>query len=779
MTTQNPLRFGEFLIDRRTRELWHNDSVLPVSGKAFDLLCYMVENPGRPLSKAELLDAVWPNVNVEESNLSQNVFLLRKALGSQGPIKTLPGLGYQFTSIVSEARSSAASAAPHPTPLLDTSLYLQSTRVVVEDEVEEHLVWMPRQTLYLALAVITTIGAICWFGWRYARSHTGGEPVQLVLARLDGTTGDGTLDQALTDALSMDLSNSPLVSVVPESVIRATLIRMNRQPGELVTPTVAREICERTDSQAVLRGSIARSGMRYLLTAEVSSCLDGAVLAAAKQEAVSADDLPHRIDALGAYLRHRLGESRQSVARFSNTLYPERTPSLEALEAYSQALHLAPLGRVPEAIALVKQAVKLDPRFAAAWLELSVLSGNAGDYAGQRLYVATAYALREEVDQSTRFNIIAMYNQAVTGDLYEALSNFQAWSTLYPRSATPWSGLLQTNRQLGRHSDAVAAGQHALQLNPQSATVYYGLALEQLHAGDPRAARSTCELALSRGFDSDTIHGVLFRVAVALNDAALRSKQESWSDGHPNAVYMLTSRASLALASGRLRESKSWMERAAEAYRRQGINDVADAVWRQSAPALANVGDIEGARSALAHGTLDVNEPFEYFSLVAVGEGAKAHSFMRAELARHPQATLTGHLLAPWLQAKLDLRAHRPADAWHELEGISNFDDVFIETRFDRGLALLDNDRNKEAAEAFRSVVERPYLDVLSEAIPLSWLNLARALAREGDIDQAAQAYHHFFALWAGADPQEPLLQVARKDYRGLTAHAIPPSSRE
>ena len=55
---------------------------MPVSGKAFDLLVYMASNAGRPLTKTELLDAVWPELAVEESNLSQNVFLLRKVLGS-------------------------------------------------------------------------------------------------------------------------------------------------------------------------------------------------------------------------------------------------------------------------------------------------------------------------------------------------------------------------------------------------------------------------------------------------------------------------------------------------------------------------------------------------------------------------------------------------------------------------------------------------------------------------------------------------------------------------
>src|ERR1700728_4193825 len=110
------------------------------------------------------------------------------------------------------------------------------------------------------------------------------------------------------------------------------------------------------------------------------------------------------------------------------------------------------------------------------------------------------------------------------------------------------------------------------------------------------------------------------------------------------------------------------MYRAAEDFRRQGLNDAADATWRQSAPAWAAVGDQQDARLAMQHGKLDSEEPFEFLALEAIGDSAKAESLMQAETARHPQATLTNHLLVPWLQAKIALDAHRPAEAIEELD---------------------------------------------------------------------------------------------------------------
>src|ERR1700744_1787609 len=115
LTEPSSLQFGEFTLDRRLRELRRGDAVVSIPGKAFDLLSYMAANPGRALTKAELLDAVWPETAVEESNLSQNVFMLRKVLGSAGDglIKTLAGRGYQFAAEVSEIES-APKQLPGP-----------------------------------------------------------------------------------------------------------------------------------------------------------------------------------------------------------------------------------------------------------------------------------------------------------------------------------------------------------------------------------------------------------------------------------------------------------------------------------------------------------------------------------------------------------------------------------------------------------------------------------------------------------------------------------------
>jgi len=90
-------QFGPFLIDVRERLLQRDGQPVPVTPKAFDLLAALVEQPGRLISKDELLHKVWPDTSVEESNLAYHVFALRKALGDAAErglyIETVPKWG--------------------------------------------------------------------------------------------------------------------------------------------------------------------------------------------------------------------------------------------------------------------------------------------------------------------------------------------------------------------------------------------------------------------------------------------------------------------------------------------------------------------------------------------------------------------------------------------------------------------------------------------------------------------------------------------------------------
>ena len=98
--------FGPYRIDPGKRILWRGDDTIPLPNKVFDILLVLVEQGQDVVSKDDLMKAVWPDSFVEESNLSQSIFLLRKALGETAQdsryIATVPGRGYRFAERVRE-----------------------------------------------------------------------------------------------------------------------------------------------------------------------------------------------------------------------------------------------------------------------------------------------------------------------------------------------------------------------------------------------------------------------------------------------------------------------------------------------------------------------------------------------------------------------------------------------------------------------------------------------------------------------------------------------------
>src|SRR5262245_51249561 len=99
-------RFGPNVIDRRSRLLWRNGTLVPLTAKAFEILAVLIEHRQRIVDKNELLEIIWPKTAVEENTLTRHISTLRKALdehpGHHHYILTVPGHGYQFVADVIE-----------------------------------------------------------------------------------------------------------------------------------------------------------------------------------------------------------------------------------------------------------------------------------------------------------------------------------------------------------------------------------------------------------------------------------------------------------------------------------------------------------------------------------------------------------------------------------------------------------------------------------------------------------------------------------------------------
>src|SRR5205807_731287 len=135
----------------------------------------------------------------------------------------------------------------------------------------------------------------------------------IVLGDFANSTGDPVFDSTLREGLSVQLEQSPFLSLVSGEGMQETLQMMGQPANTRLTPQIAREVCQRTNSTAVLEGSIALIGTRYDLILKAINCSNGDLLASTEAQA---NDKSHVLDALGkdaSEMSRKLGESMNTV----------------------------------------------------------------------------------------------------------------------------------------------------------------------------------------------------------------------------------------------------------------------------------------------------------------------------------------------------------------------------------------------------------------------------------------------------------------------------------
>jgi len=183
------------------------------------------------------------------------------------------------------------------------------------------------------------------------------------------------------------------------------------QPADArLTPELAKEVCERNASAAVLDGSIASLGSQYVLGLRAKNCRTGAVLDEEQVQAARKEDVLNALSQIASKFRTRVGEALATVEKHDTPLAEATTPSLEALKAYTEGWKVASSTGEAAALPLFKRAIEIDPKFAMAHALLARTYSSIGESALSAESTSKAYQLRDRASDAEKFLITASYD---------------------------------------------------------------------------------------------------------------------------------------------------------------------------------------------------------------------------------------------------------------------------------------------------------------------------------------------------------------------------------
>jgi DNA-binding winged helix-turn-helix (wHTH) protein/tetratricopeptide (TPR) repeat protein len=780
MRADEIFQFGEFRVDPQDRTLRRNDAQVGLNRRAFDVLLYLVRNPGRVITKDELLKHVWPDAFVDENNLTQSISVLRRALderpGAHSYIATLPGRGYQFIVPVEVIAQPPALTLNSPAveQTLGGSVLVQHRTVktsIVTEEVEQLELPAPRRSLVMplvAFVVVAVAGAVGYAAWR--KYHPRPTSAKVVIANFQNTTGDATFDSTLDRALAIDLGQSPYMDVMGEREVVATLQFMGEKPDTALNPDLARQVCERSNRRAFLTGSIASVGHEYLLTLDATDCNTGEKLAGAKAEADSKEKVLAALDTVADKVRSKLGESTSSVESYRVPIVTATTASLDALKAYSLGSSMEAQGRDEfDVMPLYQRAVDLDPNFAMAWSSLATQYYNLSEYKTASQFYRKAFELSDHVSAKEALVIRAHYYAEGQQDLQQGIKVYQLWSETYPNDYVPWMGLADEYTRLGEYNDAVTAGQHALALEPNRPIVYSVLVRAYKRAGRNTEAKLLADEALKRDKGSSSLHGLLYVIAWQEHDAAALQREVEISEGmgwYPKYLQALG-----AASAGKYKQSVGLFHDAVEEAGQDHLEENANGMATDQAFIELWFGLTAAARATLKQTARSDESQADVVMLQAeLGDTAPAEAFLAAHGSASQPATLITYLKVPQLRARLALLRGKPLDAIAALEAARPYEDATYDVWTERGEAYLQAKQPELAATQYKNVLDNPGVG-FGPQYQLAHLGMARAYAMEGKTTDSRAEYQEFLTEWKDADTDLPILKTAKEELAKLPAY--------
>lgn len=427
--------FGPFRIDPDHRLLLRDEQPIPIQPKAFELLLVLVKNSEKVLLKDDLLKAVWPDTFVEESNLAQNIFVVRKALGDTAAknqyIVTVPGRGYRFAERVTEIHEPVES-------LVVESQSIQ--KVTIEERARSF------ERFWIGVALLVLFA--CLIGYRMYRSGRATPrsvaatattaPARRLVAvlgfhDLSGRSEDAWLATALPEMLNTELAAGEQVRLVSAEEVARTKVDLLLTDVDSLSKDSLERVRRRLGTDVVVLGSYATLGgsskNNLRLDLRIQDAVAGETIAEVGATG-SKDDLFDLVSRAGRDVREKLGlggVSAEEAVRVKTSL----PGNPEAARLYAEGLNRLRSFDVLAARDLLQRSLEADPNYPLTRVALASAWSSLGYEKEAREQANEAFRLSRNLLREDQLVVEGIY-RIVNHDYDKAIDVYRTLFTLFP-----------------------------------------------------------------------------------------------------------------------------------------------------------------------------------------------------------------------------------------------------------------------------------------------------------------------------------------------------------
>jgi TolB-like protein/DNA-binding winged helix-turn-helix (wHTH) protein/Flp pilus assembly protein TadD len=502
--------FQSFRLDTANQCLWHGQERVPIPPKAYDVLRYLVENPGRLVTQDELLEALWPETYVNAEILRKYILDIRKILGDRPDkpvfIETVTKRGYRFIAPVID--ESATEPPGWPTPNA-TAEKAGPERAPSEQQTSSGKSPLRKLAMIPVLAVVAAAATtgLFWLGRNkaHARSLNNTSIVVLPFTNLTPGKDQEYFSDGLADELITDLTKIPGLKVVG----RSSAFQFK---GKNEDP---RSVGHKLGVANVLEGSVRKEGNRVRITASLTKVNDGFQLWSETYDREITHIFAAQDEIAGAVTEAL--QVKLLSATSAKGSAGSRSTNPEAYQAYLQGQYFAARGQDKEdlatALSYADQAVKLDPSYAPAWAQRSqiletmariALIDNTDGFRRARDSAEKAIALDPKL--ATGYVALGLVQINHDWDWEGADASLKKAALLAPGSATVLGNRAYLTRSLGRVEEAVALYRNAIALDPLRANFHLALAYELYFLGRYEEAQAALQKAQELNPQLSSLH---------------------------------------------------------------------------------------------------------------------------------------------------------------------------------------------------------------------------------------------------------------------------------